>query len=330
MKDLITVIVPVYNRDRYLRETIDGVLNQTYENLEIFLIDDGSSDNALRIMNEYEKIDRRVRVITQTNRGICSSMKNVLKISSGKYFTRCDSDDINEPDRYERQLEFLKENNYDMVGCYIKCFGCAKEGQKRYLEKCVNSRMRTYKEQRNRIFLGQPITGSTMFCRSDVLKEVLPFNDSYSVVEDFYLSVMLHKAGKRISILEEDKLNYRVHEENLSLSNLGNVLYKHTEIAFEHLYKDIIKKKKRVIIFKKSNEVEGMREVIRKSFKDCEEKFTLITEDEVDEFFNNNIDEISLNDEILIFYGMMFKDYVKPLMDRGRYVFLKDIFLSGN
>lgn len=330
MEDLISVIVPIYNRDRYLHETILGVINQTYKNLEIILIDDGSSDNVLKIIKHYEKLDKRVKVITQKNMGICLTMKNALAFSSGKYIARCDSDDINEPDRYEKQLKFLKENNFDMVGCYIKCFGTGSEGQKRYLEQCVNKTMRTYEEQKNRILLGQPITGSTMLCKSEVLKELLPFRKDCYLIEDFYLSVILHRAGKRISILEEEKLNYRVHNENFSLSGDKRILEKHTEVAFTHLFKDIINESRRVIIFRKSDEKESILRILLKFFSDKINKFKIITESEVQEFFMNNMNEITDGEGNVIFYGMSFRNCVKPFIECGKYVPYKNIFLSGS
>ena len=330
MEDLISVIVPIYNRDKYLHETILSVINQTYKNLEIILIDDGSSDNVLKIIKHYEKLDKRIKVITQKNVGICLTMKNALAFSSGKYIARCDSDDVNELDRYEKQLKFLKENNFDMVGCYIKCFGTGREGQKRYLEQCVNKPMRTYEEQKNRILLGQPITGSTMFCKSEVLKEILPFKKDCSIIEDFYLSVMLHKAGKRISILEEEKLNYRVHNENLSLSGDKRLLEKHTEVAFTQLFKDIINESRRVIIFRKSDEKESILRILLKFFSDKINKFKIITESEVQEFFMNNMNEITDGEGNVIFYGMSFRNCVKPFIECGKYVPYKNIFLSGS
>ena len=330
MEDLISVIVPIYNRDKYLHETILSVLNQTYTNLEIILIDDGSSDNVLKIIKHYEKLDKRVKVITQKNMGICLTMKNALAFSSGKYIARCDSDDINELDRYEKQLKYLKENNFDMVGCYIKCFGTGREGQKRYLEQCVNKPMRTYEEQKNRILLGQPITGSTMFCKSEVLKEILPFKKDCSIIEDFYLSVMLHKAGKRISILEEEKLNYRVHNENFSLSGDKRILEKHTEVTFTQLFKDIINDSRRVIIFRKSDEKESILRILLKFFSDKINKFKIITESEVQEFFMNNMNEITDGEGNVIFYGMSFRNCVKPFIECGKYVPYKNIFLSGS
>ncbi len=329
MEDLITVIVPIFNRDTYLHETIESILNQTYRNLEIILIDDGSSDNVLRIMRYYERLDNRVKAITQKNMGICLAVKNALAISNGKYIARCDSDDICELDRYEKQWNYLKENDFDMVGCYIKCFGTGTDGQKRFLENCVNKTIRTYNEQKDRILLGQPITGSTIFCKADVLREIMPFDKEASIVEDFYLSVMFHRHGKKISILEEEKLNYRVHDKNFSLSNNKNLLSKHTEIAFRYLYRDIIRESRSVIIFRIKDEVDSILEILVRFFSDELYKFKILTEYQYYEYLVNNMNEVMDEKYKVIFYGLSFREIVKPLIECGKYKLYENIFLSG-
>ena len=137
MKDLITVIIPIYNRSNFLDDTIRSVINQTYTNLEIFLIDDGSSDNSLDIMKKYEKLDKRIKGFTQENKGISMTFKRSILLSNGKYIARNDSDDISEPNRFEEQLRFLREGNFDMVGCYVKAFGNGGIKKGRFLENCV-------------------------------------------------------------------------------------------------------------------------------------------------------------------------------------------------
>ena len=81
---LITVIIPVYNVERFLSKCIDSVLNQTYKNTEIILIDDGSPDNSPKICDEYAKKDRRVNVINQTNTGVSAARNSGLKIAKGE------------------------------------------------------------------------------------------------------------------------------------------------------------------------------------------------------------------------------------------------------
>ena len=330
ISDLITVVIPIYNREIYLRESIESVINQTHRNLEILLIDDGSTSNVLNICKYYERMDKRIRVFTQKNGGICVAMRNAVLQARGEYIARCDSDDINELDRYEKQLKYLKENDYDMVGCYIKCFGIGNKYNQVYLEGCVNKPIRTYENQEKRFLLGQPITGSTIFAKTKVLKELLPFGKEYSIIEDFYISILLHSKGKRISILEEQKLNYRVHKENLSLTGDSDLMKKHTEIAFKYMFKELILKSKNILIFRRSSEKQMIIDLLNKYFSSCMHKFKIITEDQLDHFIKKEA-RILLDDKnTLVFYGMSFKDFVTPLIESGRYSLYKNIFLSGH
>lgn len=330
MNELITIIVPIYNRGKYLRESLDSVLNQTYKNLEIILADDGSTDDSFSIMKFYEKLDPRIKIITHKNAGICETMKRAVLISSGKYIARCDSDDINELDRYESQLNFLKKHNCDLVGCYIKGFGEGSDNEKQYLEACTNKPIRNYNEQRNRIMLGQPITGSTIMCKADVLKNIMPFKKENSIVEDFYISALFHKHGKKISILEEQKVNYRVHNNNLSLNSGDKLIKRHTEVAFEHVYKDLIENAKKVVIFKKESEKQWMIDILKKIYGNHFSKIKILTEKDGEIKLIDELRKLYYGDgEDLVFYGMSFKDLIKPLIESGKYTMYKNIFLSG-
>ena len=91
--DKISVIIPVYNVERYLRECLDSIINQTYRNLEIICIDDGSLDNSINILKDYSKIDNRIFIKQQQNRGPSKARNEGIKISTGKYLIFVDSDD---------------------------------------------------------------------------------------------------------------------------------------------------------------------------------------------------------------------------------------------
>lgn len=121
MKDLISVIIPVYNTEKYLHRCIDSVLNQTYQNLEIILVDDGSPDNCPQICDEYAKKDKRVKVIHQENMGQSVARNVALDIITGNYIGFVDSDDWLALDMYEVLLKKIKEAETDLVicGCYV-------------------------------------------------------------------------------------------------------------------------------------------------------------------------------------------------------------------
>ena len=117
---MISVIVPVYNVEPYLRKCLESVLNQTYRDLEILIIDDGSTDNSGQICDEYKK-DERVRVLHTENRGLSAARNLGLDEANGDWIGFVDSDDWIEPDMYEVLLRKAEETGADVVecGCYI-------------------------------------------------------------------------------------------------------------------------------------------------------------------------------------------------------------------
>ncbi len=116
-KPLISVVVPVYNVEGYLSATVDSLLAQSYENIEILLVDDGSTDNSPAVCDEYASRDSRVRVIHKQNGGVSSARNAALDIARGEYIAFCDSDDTVEPDIYERLYKSLVENEADISVC---------------------------------------------------------------------------------------------------------------------------------------------------------------------------------------------------------------------
>ena len=120
--DKITVIVPVYNQAEFLDECILSILNQTYKNLEIILVDDGSTDNSLEICKRYQESDKRIKVIHKENGGLPSARNAGLDIAKGKYIMFCDSDDYYLPNSCELLLKEMTKRKADyVVGNYINC-----------------------------------------------------------------------------------------------------------------------------------------------------------------------------------------------------------------
>lgn len=115
--ELISVIVPIYNVEKYLRRCIDSIINQTYKNLEIILVDDESPDNSGKICDEYAAIDSRIVVIHQKNKGLSGARNSGIDIAKGEYIAFVDSDDYIDEKMYETLMHDLKHNNAKMSIC---------------------------------------------------------------------------------------------------------------------------------------------------------------------------------------------------------------------
>lgn len=114
---LISIIIPVYKVEKYLEKCIQSVINQTYENLQIILVDDGSPDNCGKICDEYAKKDHRIEVIHKSNGGLSDARNKGLEIAKGEYIGFVDSDDYIEADMYEVLYNLLKQYNADVSIC---------------------------------------------------------------------------------------------------------------------------------------------------------------------------------------------------------------------
>lgn len=119
----ISIIVPIYNVERYLRECIDSIINQTYSNLEIILVDDESTDNSSQIVDEYTKKDNRIKVIHKKNGGLSDTRNAGMEIATGDYFMFCDSDDFMPNNACEILVNKIVTEQADyVIGNYINCY----------------------------------------------------------------------------------------------------------------------------------------------------------------------------------------------------------------
>ena len=113
--DMISIIIPIYNVEKYLEKCLDSILNQTYKNLEIILIDDGSTDNSPNICNSYCEKDKRIKIIHKNNEGVSSARNKGIELSKGKYIVFIDSDDYVSNEHIEVLYDCIISNNVDLV-----------------------------------------------------------------------------------------------------------------------------------------------------------------------------------------------------------------------
>ena len=209
---LISVIMSVYNGEKYLVQAIDSILNQTYQNFEFIIIDDCSTDNSSHILQEYAKKDSRIKIIKkEKNIGIKGFIENLnlgISIAKGKYIARMDQDDVSLPERFQKQVIFLENNpKISMVGAQIDFINEKNEiiGEKIGAlehEEIVN-------KMTSQIQLFHP---AIMFRNHQNIK----YREKFIYCEDYDLYLNLITQGKKLANINEKLLHYRILESSIS------------------------------------------------------------------------------------------------------------------
>lgn len=200
----ISVIVPVYNSEQYLSLCLDSLLNQTYKNIELILIDDGSNDNSYRIMEKYKKsYPKIIKIYKQENKGIGYTRNRGLELVSGSYLTFCDNDDIVEKDYFETFIN-ENDNNYDiLVGGYLR---------KSYQGKILFKRKLKNKELS--LYIQQACWGK-LYKTDFIRKNKLKFLET-KIADEFYFNIIAYNLTDKIKILKETKYHWMYNKKSLS------------------------------------------------------------------------------------------------------------------
>ncbi len=294
MKSKISVILPVYNAEKYLKEAIESLLDQTYPHFEIIAFDDGSTDCSAEIIKSFK--DHRVKYYkNEANSGLITTLNNALAVASGEYIARMDADDICLPDRFKKQVQYMKMNDVDVLGTEI-CF-INDEGKRIGLGvgKYPGMKISPY------TFLQRcPLYHPTVMFKRKVVDRADFYDKNYPHAEDYELWLRLSKNCK-LDLLDEPLLFYRVHGESITSNNSKQAIQSVSDALERHLghyHKGILPK----VRFSELREEHDKKAVLN---------FWLNIRDKIDNvFLAQNIIRLYFPKVLPQLFGLSIKDYM--------------------
>lgn len=206
----VTVLMPVYNGEQYLREAIDSILGQTFSDFDLLIINDGSTDNSVKIVSSYK--DPRIKLIHNTsNLGLIATLNKGLDLAQGRYIARMDCDDISMPERLSKQVSFLDAHpEIGICGTWIRTIGES------------NGEVHRYPTEPDRIacelLFESSLAHPTVMMRTAFLKQNGLYFEEYLFAEDYRMWIRASRVGKLANI-GEVLLHYRTSSASTSGAN---------------------------------------------------------------------------------------------------------------
>lgn len=217
MEGQIDILLATYNGEKYLREQIDSILNQTYKNIRLIVSDDCSKDGTRKILEEYKNKDERIKVYYQEkNLGVVKNIEFLLGKVESPYYMLADQDDYWLPEKAEKSLETLKNNNADLVFGDLQVvdenLNTMYESFNDYmlLSRKINKYIDSYKVN----YLYNCVTGCTVLAKKETIEKILPLpTNSKYLIHDHWIGLMASLNGK-LAYMPEKYIKYRQHGNN--------------------------------------------------------------------------------------------------------------------
>lgn len=210
----VSVLMPVYNAERYVGEAVRSILGQTFADFEFVIVDDGSTDRCGELLEEFAAADSRIRLLRRPNTGYLRALNEGLTLCGGEFVARLDADDVALPQRFERQVGYLREHPECLaVGCSMLRIDA--DGDL----ICAEPMPPTHEEIEARLLAGLgalPHPGAMI--RREALAAAGGYREEYYGVEDHDLWLRLAERG-RLANLPEPLIKFRTHPENFTFVN---------------------------------------------------------------------------------------------------------------
>ena len=209
MDSKVSIIMPVYNGGRFLREAIESILSQTFTDFEFIIVNDGSTDNSLLLIKEYADKDKRIKIIDQKNQGVSNSRNNAIKNSVGEYVAFIDCDDLWLSEKLKTQLEsFNKDKDLKICGSWGSVIDVKGDEIKKFEYPPL-----TDKEIKIKSIYKYPFITSSLIIKKEILNINKLFNPKIKLAEDYeFITKYIYK-NKCLNI-NQYLIKYRIHGNN--------------------------------------------------------------------------------------------------------------------
>ena len=218
MSDKVSIIIPVYNGENYIREAIDSALNQTYRNIEVLVINDGSKDNTEKIALSY---GNDIRYFKKDNGGVSTALNLGISQMTGSWFSWLSHDDLYTPDKIEKQIEaveYLKNNNISdkyMIYCPVGLID-AEGNKKAYTPKMNLQGFYSGQEMLLKIFNGYSMGGCCLLIPKTMFDEIGLFDEHMRYMQDLFAWEKAFLAGYGMYVVNEELVKTRIHSKQVS------------------------------------------------------------------------------------------------------------------
>ena len=238
MSDKVSVIIPTYNYARFIEDCLNSVLSQTYKNLEIIVVDDGSTDNTKEVLSAYGD---KIKYIYQENSGLSASRNTGIKNATGKYIQFLDSDDFLHPKSIEHRVQFLTSNpSFKIAVCRNKFF----YGYSKIIKNLLNRGWYLHRENLDihHLYVDSIAPTHAFLFDSEVIEKVGFFDTSLKVCEDYDYWLKVLQKGYIPHYCRKGVVYHRIHKESMSQDKIN--MYYHNAILHLKLYDKFFVSKK--------------------------------------------------------------------------------------
>jgi glycosyltransferase involved in cell wall biosynthesis len=204
---LISVVLPVFNGERHIAQALNSILDQTFQDFELIVINDGSTDSTLEILQNFARKDKRIRIVSRENKGLVASLNEGIDLAGGTWLARMDADDVAYPKRFEWQLACLEQTAADICGGGVSRFGSSDRRvfKPRADDEAIKMQM----------LFSCPFAHPTVMMRT-VMARQLQYDPAWGKAEDYDLWERAARAGWKMANVPDVLLAYRVHGNQTS------------------------------------------------------------------------------------------------------------------